>query len=117
MGALGCMHLSCPCCGHSNMLDEDEDSITLTANNIEFPTHFFHTSKENAVDLCNNDEIRKRIQDAIAFFRKHKNEFVCTTECGNLFLSVFRNDEDGDYCVVVTNNYYETYIPFESQDY
>ena len=59
MGALGCMYLDCPCCGRDNMLEENENTITLTANNVEFPTHFFHTSKENGAVDVSDDEIKK----------------------------------------------------------
>ena len=61
MGVLGCMFLDCPLCKHDNMIDDNEENITLTADNVEFPTHFFHTNKESAVDTCNNEEIKKNI--------------------------------------------------------
>ncbi len=118
MGALGCMYLDCPCCGYGNMLEGNENTITLTVDNVEFPTHFFHTSKENgAVDVCNNDKIRERIRSAIKYFRKNKDKFVYQTESGNLFLVVFRYEGDEDYEVILTDNFYSTYIDFEDEDY
>ena len=118
MGALGCMYLDCPCCGRDNMIEENENTITLTVDNIVFPTHFFYTSKENgAVDCCNNDEVRERIQSAIKYFRKNKDEFAWQSECGNLYVVVFRYDGDEEYEVIVSNNFYSTYIPFEDEDY
>lgn len=118
IGVLGGVVVNCPCCGHDTMIDGHEDELTLTMNNIEFPVHFFHISKENgAVNVCNNDEIRKRIRSAIEYFRKNKDEFVYQTQSGNLFLIVFRYDGDEDYAVTLTDNYYSTYIPFESEDY
>jgi hypothetical protein len=117
IGALGCMFVDCPCCGSSNFID-DEDGITLTKDNVEFPTHFFHTSKETcAVDCCNNDEIKKYIYKAIDYFRKNKNEYHWFTATGNLRIDVSRYDGDECYEVIVTNNYYETLIPFEREDY
>ena len=118
IGALGCVFVDCPCCGRDNMIEEDEDFITLTADNVEFPTHFFHTSKETgAVDCCKNEEIKRYIRQAIEYFRKNKNEynwFCCT---GNLYIDVSRFEDDENYWVVVSNNYYDTYIPFEDEDY
>lgn len=118
MGALGCMFLDCPLCGRENMLESNENSITLNVNNLEFPTHFFYTSKETgAVDICNNKEVRKRIKEAISYFRNNKDEFCWYTYCGNLCIEVFRYSGDEEYEVIVTNNYYNTYIPFETEDY
>ena len=118
IGALGCVYIDCPLCGHNIMLDENENSISLTKDNISFPTHFFHTSEETgAVDMCNNEEIKERICKAINYFRKNKDEFVWYSYCGNLCVIVFRYDGDEDYEVIVTNNYYNTYIPFETKDY
>ena len=118
MGALGCMYLDCPCCGRDNMIEENENTITLTVDNVEFPTHFFHTSKENgAVDCCNNEEIKNYIRRAIEYFRKNKEEFAWEGESGNLHIAVFRYDGDENYEIIVTKNYYETYIPFEDIDY
>lgn len=117
IGALGCVFVDCPCCGRDNMI-EDEDGIALTRHNIEFPTHFFYTSKETgAVDCCDNENIRKYINQAIDYFRKNKDEnnwFCCT---GNLYIDVSKWDGDENYWVVVSNNYYDTYIPFEEEDY
>lgn len=117
IGALGCVFVDCPCCGRDNMIDEEE-GITLTKDNVEFPMHFFHTSKETgAIDCCNNKEIKKYIREAIKYFREHKNEhdwFTCT---GNLYIDVSRWEGDENYWVVVSNNYYDTYIPFEEEDY
>lgn len=118
MGALGVVYLDCPLCGYDNMLEDNEDTITLTKNNIEFPTHFWHTSKEDgAIDCCSNEEIKKCVNRAIDYFRKNKDAFSWYTEYGNLYISVFRYDGDEDYYVMATNNYYSTYIPFENEDY
>lgn len=118
MGALGCVYLDCPLCGRDNMLEENENSVIITADNVEFPTHFFHTSEENgAVDICNNNEVKERIRNAINYFRKNKEEYVWQSQCGNLFLVVFRYEGDENYEVVLTKDYYDTYIPFESEDY
>lgn len=117
IGALGCMFVDCPCCGKDNMID-NEDGISLTKDNVEFPTHFFHTSKETgAAYVCNNEEVKKCINDAIDYFRKNKNEYDWFCCYGNLYIEVKRWEGDEQYEVVVTNNYYDTYIPFEEEDY
>lgn len=118
MGFLGCMHLDCPLCGCSNMLDDNENNIDLTANNIEFPAHFWHTSKETgAVDRCNAEEIKTEIKRAIEYFRKNKDEFSWFTSSGNLYVGVCRLDGEEAYDVVISNNFYDTLIPFEEEDY
>lgn len=118
IGEFGAVFIDCPCCNKGNLIDGHENEITLTMDNIEFPKHFHHTSKENgAVDICNNVEIREQIQKAIKYFRKNKDAFVWQSECGNLYLVVFRYDGDEDYEIILSNNFYSTYIPFEAEDY
>ena len=119
MGIYGAMHLTCPCCNKENMLDEHEKSIVLTIDNIEFPTHFHHTSvSTGASDICSNEEIKKVIKDGINYFRKNKSNFAWFSECGNLFVAIYRYDnDDKSYDVIVTNDFYSTYIPFEKEDY
>ena len=119
IGEFGCLYLDCPCCGRDNIID-DEDGITLTANNIEFPTHFFHTLAEEGngvVDRCNTDEIRIEIKRAISYFRKNKDEFHWCSWSGNLYVSVNRYSGDNSYDVTVSNDFYSVDIPFEEEDY
>lgn len=118
MGVLGCMHLDCPCCGYENMIEENEDTITLTVDNVVFPTHFFHTSKEHrAVDCCDNETVKKEIRKGIDFLRKNREEFSWMTAYGNLYIDITRYDGDENYVVFVSNDYYETYIPYADVDY
>lgn len=119
MGYLGAMYLKCPLCGYNNMMEHsDEAGITLTKDNVQFPVHFWHTSKETgAVDCCNNEEVKECIRKAIDYFRANKNEYHWFTATGNLYVSVDRYDGDESYEIMVTNNYYETSIPFENVDY
>lgn len=118
MGVLGCMNLKCPLCGYNNLIEDNEHNVTLTKDNVEFPVHFFHTSKEDgAVDVCNNEYVKKCIKESINNLRRNKNEFYHFTGTGNTMVFVFRFDGDEEYNIIVTNNYYETYIPFEEEDY
>lgn len=118
MGALGCMYLDCPCCGYDNMIEENEGTITLTVDNVIFPTHFFHTSnKHGAVDCCNNENVKKEIYRGIDYLRKNRDQFDWMTGYGDLYINITRYDGDENYVVFVSNDYYETYIPFEDVDY
>ena len=118
IGVYRASHLKCPLCGYANMLDGNENDVTLTKDNVEFPIHFNHTSTETgAVDTCNNEFVRECIQNGIDYFRKNKEEFVYYTGTGNTMIYIFRFDGDENYEVVVTNDYYSTYIPFEGRDY
>jgi hypothetical protein len=117
-GYLGCMFVDCPLCEYDNMIDDHEDNINLTKDNVQFPTHFWHTCKENgAVDVCNNEQVKQYIHKAIDYFRKNPNEHSWCACTGNLYISVDKDEGDENYWVVVTDNYYDTYIPFEKQDY
>ena len=118
IGFLGCAYLDCPLCEGENMIEENENTITLTKDNVEFPAHFWHTSKENgASDCCNSSTVKNAIQRAIKYFRENKDEHHWFTAYGNLYVDVIRYEGDETYEVVVTNNYYETSIPFEREDY
>lgn len=120
MGEYGCMHITCPLCDCDNMLDDNENNIMLTVNNIEFPIHFNHTSKESgAKDTCNADNVKKEIQRAINYFRtnKNENEYSFSTSYGNLYINVMKFDEDEEYHITVSNNFYEMDINFEKEDY
>lgn len=118
MGAFGCMHLLCPLCGYDNMLDDNENNITLTANNIEFPIHFYHTCVETgAVDCCNDETIKQEIRKAVDYFRKNKNEYDWMTQHGNLYIHVHRYEGDEEYSITISNNFYTMEISFEPQDY
>lgn len=118
VGQYGCAFVECPLCGYKNYLDDDKHEVVLTKDNVEFPTHFSHTSEETgAVNCCTNNEIKGYINNAIEYFRKNKEAehwFCCT---GNLYISVTRWEGDENYWVVVSNDHYDTYIPFEAADY
>lgn len=117
VGQYGCAYVKCPLCGYDNYI-EDGNHITLTKDNVEFPIHFAHTSEETgAVNCCTNNEIKKYIHKAIEYFRENKdatNWFCCT---GNLYIEVSKWEGDENYWVVVSKDYYDTYIPFEAEDY
>lgn len=116
MGYLGLYYLDCPLCGYENIFDDD--CVELTKDNVEFPTHFHNFSVKNgAVDTCNNENVKKYISKAIEFLRKNKEEYVWSTNTGNLYVQVRRYDDDEVYEVIVSNDWYETEIPFETKDY
>ena len=117
IGWMGARFITCPCCGKEAMVDE-LDGITLTKDNLEFPVHFNRTTKglRHVVEV-NSDEIIKEIQKAITYFRVNKDEYYWYTSHGDLFLIVFRYSGDEEYFVMITKDFYETYIPFEREDY
>lgn len=117
IGWMGARFINCPCCGNEAMIDE-LDGITLTKDNLEFPIHFNRTAKglRHVVEV-NSDEIIEGIKKAITYFREHKEEYYWYTSYGDLFLIIFRYSGDEEYFVMVTKDFYETYIPFEKEDY
>jgi Zn finger protein HypA/HybF involved in hydrogenase expression len=118
IGVFGCAYITCPLCDSNNFLDDGENELTLTRNNVEFPTHFWHTSMENgAVDVCNNTEVRDAIYKGISYFRENKNAESWDTAHGNLNVHVRRFSGDENYEITVTKDYYSTCIPFEKADY
>ena len=117
IGWLGAVYVTCPCCGEDTMVEEME-GITLTKDNIEFPLHFIRTNKElRNVSEVASDNIVKEIKKGIEYFRKNKDTHDWYISYGDLFISVYKYDEDKDYFVLVTKDFYETNIPFEAEDY
>lgn len=119
MGEYGCMYLTCPLCKYSNMIEDNEKSITLTVDNIEFPIHFHHVATSTgAVDCCNTEMVREHLHKAINYFRKHKDEYdYGHWITGNFYFHVHRYEGDENYEVTVSNDFYIADIPFEPEDY
>lgn len=118
MGEYGCIHVKCPLCNYDNMIDDHEDNITLTIDNIEFPVHFHHVSEATGAKKRDTiEEVRNDIRRAVEYFRKNKDEYYWHTWCGNLFVMVRRWDGDEMYEIVVSNDFYNMEIDFEEVDY
>ena len=120
IGWMGARFINCPCCGNEAMIDEI-DGITLTKDNLEFPVHFIRTTKglRHIVEVNSNETVGEHngIFRGITYFREHKDEYYWYTSHGDLFLIIFRYSGDEEYFVMVTKDFYETYIPFEKEDY
>ena len=116
-GAYGCGYLACPLCKYNNELYEEDEGLTLTVNNIEFPVHFYHTSLDTGAVDISNEEIKKYIQRGIDYFRKNKNEYSWCVQSGTMHLAMWRMDGEEAYDVVVSKDYYSSFIPFENVDY
>lgn len=84
---------------------------------MRFPKHYNH-SGENAVKLS-DEEIDKYVRRLIEEFRKSNsnNDWCRFTGTGDTLVTVYKFDGDEEYYVEVAKNYYETYIPFEVEDY
>lgn len=118
MGEYGCMFIDCPCCGYDNMLEDNENNITLTMDNIEFPTHYHHISKSSAVDICDNEHIREEIKKGITYLRNNPNEHSYGGwRSGNLYVQIDKFDGDEMYDITVSNDFYNMEIPFDDKDY
>lgn len=113
IGALGCRHVKCPCCGCENMID---DGIQLTKDSLRFPTHYFHFG--DGVKLS-NEETDKYVRECIEALRNSKNKDFYATHSGtgDTHVFVFKYDGDEEYLVYVGKGGYETNVPFEDEDY
>lgn len=117
IGWLGARFVTCPCCGEESMVDE-LDGITLTPENIQFPTHFTRINKNlKNVKEVKDEEIIDDVKRGILYLRTEKKEFCWYTASGDTFIVVFRYDGDEEYFVMVAKDFYETNIPFEGVDY
>ena len=117
MGFAGCMHLDCPLCGYENMLEENENSITLKKDNIKFPTHFWRFCKDAGSVEISSHEIENYIRRGIDYFRENKNEYCWYSGSGDSRIFIFKYAEDKSYEILVAKDFYEVEIPFNENDY
>ncbi len=119
MGHYGVVHIDCPICGYEIMLEDNENTITLTKDNIKYPTHFWHTKKEAGATPIDDREIEKIIKEGIYYFRnsKDKGGNFWFYGSGDAFIAMYKFEDDKNYEIIVTKDYHSTYIPFEAEDY
>lgn len=117
IGYLGVTHLDCPLCGEEIMLEDNEQDITLTVDNVKFPEHFWHTSKETGAKEVNAHRIKEYIRHGIEYLRERKDEYAWFTQIGDSHIYVHKFEGDEEYTVIVAKDFYETEIPFEKEDY
>ena len=115
IGYWGDRFVTCPCCGKESMVDEIE-GIDLTADNINFPVHFYRTNKDTGAVEISNRGVKEDIKKGIEYFKTDKDAWCWYTCHGDLFVVIFKYNEDDEYFVVVTKDFYETYIPFTDED-
>lgn len=113
IGWMGARFITCPCCGEESMVDE-LDGITLTKDNVEFPTHYFSSNKAISID---DNTINKWVKECIEKFdHNDENDWVRYIGSGDTMVFVFKFDEDAGYNAYVCKNYYETFIPFNKNN-
>ena len=116
IGEFGCAYITCPCCGKRTWMD-DEEGLRLTENNVVFPKHFWHCSVSAGAVHITKENINKYIKEGVKYLREHKKEFAYYTGTGDTCVIVFRFSGDSEYQVIVTQDYYETIIPFRADDF
>lgn len=117
IGAFGCQYIICPCCEKESLVCQ-MDGISLTLDNIEFPTHFHRTSSEHGdAKAVDTDSIKKEVRRGVEYLRQNKDEHYWETRYGDLMLIVRKYSEDTEFEVTVSKDYYSTYIPFEEEDF
>lgn len=116
-GFCGLNYITCPVCGKEVELKDEEDFI-LTENNIKFPQHFYHFSKDSgSASVFNEENILKAVKDGIEWLRKNKEEFAYMTTSGDMFVVVFNFSGDEDYEIYVSKDFYECTIDYGDKDY
>lgn len=104
IGYLGSRYIKCPCC-EKEMYIEEIEGILLTKDNIEFPTHFDFTNKDNAKDIS-EEEITKEIKRGIKYLEESPDEYdYFSTQFGDLYLVILPNSGN-EYHIIVTKDYY-----------
>ena len=97
----------CPCCSYVHYLDEDEQNDIMRINDITYP-HDYHNSA-NGVDIT-NEEINKSIKELINHLKKHPDESFRFYAVGNAFIGVFNIQNEDEYYIVISKNYYDASV-------
>lgn len=114
VGEYGMGYVVCPCCSEKTYPDEFANRLSLTKDNLEFPTHYASFSEGVHID---DDKINKWVKECIEKFDTNdKNDWCRFTGSGDTMIFVFKLDEDKEYDVYVCKNYYETFVPFNKNN-
>lgn len=121
-GYLGMMYFKCPCCKKEACVDHPDLDKKVTIDNLNFPDNFWHFDSTDGDGVHVQDkEVTDYIKEAILRLRKNRfdDDYGDTfyTGTGDTFVYVKRYPGDEEYMVVVAQNYYQTEIPFELEDY
>lgn len=109
IGAYGCAYIKCPKCGELIFIDDADCSLTLTADNIQFPWHFYKVGK-NAVKKTDK-EINDYIKESVRNLEKAEEDYglFCYIGSGDTVVFVFKYEDE--YAIFVAKDYYESSIP------
>lgn len=117
IGYLGFRYVTCPCCGEEICVDEFDHTV-VTVDNIKFPVYFIRTNKDlREVVEVDDNKVTEYVKDGIKYLRENKDEFSYFVTTGDVFVVVFRFEDDKNYLVLVTKDFYESYLDFEEEDY
>lgn len=108
-GEYGACYILCPCC-HKKIEDDKFPYFDVTRYTVSFPKSY-HSFKDG-VDI-EDEEINKMVDECIRVFEEYPEETFRYHAVGNTFVAVFNHVEEDDYYVVVTKNYFDTYVDKE----
>ena len=107
VGQLGLKYIHCDNCGKDSY-NEELGEIELTSGNVTFPQHYFcYSDGKQLKDEFINEEVRKGLK----FLEKNKEEDFVQLGSGDTDITITKYEGDGEYRIIVSRNYYETFIP------
>lgn len=107
-GQLGLGYIHCNECGKDSYNDE-LDEITLTSDNVTFPQHYFNFGYGKKVE---DNYINESVRKGLKYLEENPNEDFCQFGTGDTNITIVKYEGDKEYCVIVSKNYYETFVPF-----
>lgn len=116
-GHLGCAKVICPCCGRETYVDAEGLDLTLTADNVKYPDHYYPFGTGDAYKISNS-EIDTWVRELVNQLEDNKDWDYACRSCGDTHVSVFRVENEKEFNVIVAKGYAETFIPFreDTQD-
>lgn len=110
VGRLGLKYIHCSICGEDNY-KEELGEIELNSDNVKFPQHYFNYGNGKYVG---NDWINEKVKECLKYLEENPSEDFVEFCTGNTNICVLRYSGDNEYRVVVTRDYYDTYIPIKN---
>lgn len=121
-GYHGMMFFKCPCCCKESYIDYPDIDKKVTIDNLNFPDNFWHFDSTDGETVHVQDEdVAEYIKNGILKLREHRFDDdygdMFYTGSGDTLVYIKRYPGDEEYMVCVAQNYYQTEIPFELEDY
>ena len=104
----GLPYIQCPLCGNMNEIYNEDWELKLTKDNLVYPKHFSHTSKDTGAVNISDEKINEYIKDYVESMIKNDIDDWSGHVTGDVFISISK--DEGDYYNITVANCLYLYI-------